>query len=89
MKASSVIAASQNHNKDVSMIDLTKGSSASERPTMTPNSNLQLKISMGAWHPKDNTFAVAKHNSLFIYTEKRSVSTHDKKMAREREVMMA
>lgn len=30
---------------------------------------------MGAWHPKDNTFAVAKHNSLFIYTEKRSVTS--------------
>ncbi len=36
---------------------------------------------MGAWHPKDNTFAVAKHNSLFIYTEKRSVvSSNEKKM---------
>ena len=40
---------------------------------------------MGAWHPKDNTFAVAKHNSLFIYSEKRSISTHDKKMMRDRE----
>ena len=27
---------------------------------------------MGAWHPTENTFAVAKHNSLFIYTEKRA-----------------
>ena len=30
------------------------------------------KIKMGTWHPTENTFAVAKHNSLFIYTEKRS-----------------
>jgi hypothetical protein len=30
------------------------------------------KISLGTWHPKENTFAVAKHNSLFLYTEKRS-----------------
>ena len=29
-------------------------------------------ISHGAWHPFDNTFAVARHNSLFIFTEKRS-----------------
>lgn len=29
------------------------------------------KLKMGAWHPRENTFAVAKHNSLFIYTEKR------------------
>jgi len=26
---------------------------------------------MGTWHPFENTFAVAKYNSLFIYTEKR------------------
>ena len=44
---------------------------------------------MGAWHPKDNTFAVAKHNSLFVYTEKRSITTSDKKAAqRERQMMM-
>ena len=35
------------------------------------------KIKMGAWHPSENTFAVAKFNSLFIYTEKRS--QHSKK----------
>ena len=29
------------------------------------------KLKMGAWHPRDNTFAVGKYNSLFIYTEKR------------------
>ena len=32
------------------------------------------KIMLGTWHPTDNTFAVAKHNSLFIYTEKRGGS---------------
>jgi len=30
------------------------------------------KISLGAWHPRENIVAVAKHNSLFIYSEKRS-----------------
>ena len=56
---------------------------------MTPTNDLKLKISMGAWHPKDNTFAVAKHNSLFVYTEKRSITTSDKKAAqRERQMMM-
>ena len=33
--------------------------------------DMTQKIKMGAWHPQENTFAVAKHNSLFIYTEKR------------------
>lgn len=32
------------------------------------------KLKMGAWHPKENTFAVAKYNSLFVYTEKRHSS---------------
>ena len=81
------------------MADLTKqaatdGSTAATspnaKPNMTPTNDMKMKISMGAWHPKDNTFAVAKHNSLFIYTEKRSITTSDKKLAREREreVMM-
>ena len=54
---------------------------------MTPTNDLSQRISMGTWHPKDNTFAVAKHNSLFIYTEKRSISSsNDKKISRhERE----
>jgi hypothetical protein len=30
------------------------------------------KIKMGTWHPFENTFAVAKYNSLYIYTEKRA-----------------
>ena len=34
--------------------------------------DMTQKINLGAWHPRDNTVAVAKHNSLFIYSEKRS-----------------
>ena len=34
--------------------------------------DMSQKISLGVWHPTENTFAVSKHNSLFIYTEKRS-----------------
>ncbi len=30
--------------------------------------DMSSKIMLGTWHPKDNTFAVAKHNSLFLYT---------------------
>jgi hypothetical protein len=33
--------------------------------------DMSSKISLGTWHPKQNTFAVARHNSLFLYTEKR------------------
>ena len=44
-------------------------------PNMTPTNDLSERISMGTWHPRENTFAVAKHNSLFIYTEKRSTSS--------------
>ena len=48
-------------------------SAASNTPVvnMTPTNDLSQRISMGTWHPKENTFAVAKHNSLYIYTEKR------------------
>lgn len=31
--------------------------------------DMSQKVALGAWHPKENTFAVAKHNSLFVYTE--------------------
>jgi hypothetical protein len=34
--------------------------------------DMSKKITLGTWHPKENTVAVAMHNSLFIYTEKRS-----------------
>ena len=30
--------------------------------------DMSSKITLGTWHPHENTFAVAKHNSLFIYT---------------------
>ena len=32
---------------------------------------------MGAWHPTENTFAVGKNNSLFIYTKKRGAGKKD------------
>lgn len=38
--------------------------------------DMSQKISLGTWHPQANTFAVAKHNSLFLYTEKRSSGHH-------------
>jgi hypothetical protein len=34
--------------------------------------DMTQKIKMGTWHPFENTFAVAKYNSLYIYTEKRA-----------------
>lgn len=34
--------------------------------------DMSQKIVKGTWHPSANIFAVARHNSLFIYTEKRS-----------------
>lgn len=37
-----------------------------------PSKDPRDRITMGTWHPKEYTFAVAKHNSLFIYSEKRS-----------------
>ncbi len=39
---------------------------------LIPSNDLSQRISMASWHPKENTFAVAKHNSLFLFTEKRS-----------------
>lgn len=39
--------------------------------------DMSQKIVKGTWHPYENTFAVARHNSLFIYTEKRGGSTHN------------
>lgn len=34
--------------------------------------DMSHKIVKGTWHPSANIFAVAKHNSLFLYTEKRA-----------------
>ena len=33
--------------------------------------DMTQKITLGVWHPSENTFAVSKHNSLFLYTQKR------------------
>jgi UDP-N-acetylglucosamine 2-epimerase len=38
----------------------------------SPHLDIKRKIQLCAWHPKENTFAVALHNLIFIYTEKRS-----------------
>jgi len=38
--------------------------------------DMSQKIILGTWHPKENTFAVAKHNSLFLYTQKRSANSN-------------
>ena len=51
---------------------------------MTPTNDLSQRISMGTWHPRENTFAVAKHNSLFIYAEKRQSSSNNDSKRRER-----
>ena len=40
-----------------------------------PCKDLSRRINIGCWHPRENTFAVAKYNSLFIYTEKRDSSS--------------
>jgi hypothetical protein len=45
------------------------GQGTKEEPTKI---DMTQKIKIGAWHPKENTFTVAKNNSLFIYTKKRS-----------------
>jgi hypothetical protein len=30
--------------------------------------DMSVKIPLCAWHPMESTYAVAKHNSLFLYT---------------------
>ena len=42
--------------------------------------DMTQKIILGTWHPKQNTYAVAKHNSLFLYTEKKLGGDGDNKM---------
>ena len=75
---------------DVAMQETQADGETTFSSNTNPSNDLSQRISMGAWHPKDNTFAVAKHNSLFIYTEKRSVtSSNDRKGAnRDRDVHM-
>lgn len=65
---------SKSGDGDVVMQD-ANGADKNAAPNYAPSSDLSQRISMGSWHPKENTFAVAKHNSLFIYTEKRSTSS--------------
>lgn len=47
-----------------------------------PSANTNYRIMMSAWHPRENTFAVARSNSLYLYSEKRSnnVGSSDTKM---------
>lgn len=39
---------------------------------------MKRKIQLCAWHPKENTFAVARHNLLFIYSERRNAARNVK-----------
>lgn len=57
-------------------------SSTSESEPLSPKgpvgqADLTMKIPLCAWHPKENTFAVAKQNSLFLYTQKRTSTSID------------
>lgn len=58
-------------------LKLSQGSNGSQQNMVStfntlPSNDLSQLINLGSWHPKENTFAVAKHNSLFLFTEKRS-----------------
>jgi serine/threonine-protein phosphatase 2A regulatory subunit B len=33
--------------------------------------DMSQKVALCAWHPRENTIAVAKHNALFVYTERK------------------
>lgn len=61
--------------KVVSVNELQKG-----KDVEPAKIDMTQKIKMGCWHPTENTFALAKYNSLFIYTEKR-VQNSSKKEA--------
>jgi hypothetical protein len=39
------------------------------------SNDLTERILLGTWHPKENTFALAKSSSLLLYTEKRNSSS--------------
>lgn len=75
---------------DVAMQDNQADGETTLTSNANPSNDLSQRISMGAWHPKDNTFAVAKHNSLFVYTEKRSItsSNGNKNANRDKDVQM-
>lgn len=60
--------------------EMKKSSKDNAAPSQSPapprekvqiKSNVEDRVSHCAWHPKENTFAIAKASSLFIYTEKR------------------
>jgi len=59
--------------------------SVNEPATPFEQNKLQMasKLKLGAWHPTENTFAVGKYNSLFIYTEKRQNSGKEGKDKKE------
>lgn len=42
------------------------------------SNEISERIQVSTWHPKENTFAVARSSSLFLYTEKRSSSAMEK-----------
>jgi len=60
----------------------TKEAPSSSQQPAPPREKVQIKsgvedrVSHCVWHPKENTFAVAKASSLFIYTEKRRNSSN-------------
>ena len=54
---------------------------------LLPSNDLSQLINLGSWHPKENTFAVAQHNSLFLFTEKRSSSGQQKSTVDNSEVV--
>ena len=58
--------------KGKKVIPQAQSSSTQTEKSEPSKIDMTQKIKMGAWHPQENTFAVAKFNSLFIYTEKRS-----------------
>jgi len=33
--------------------------------------DVSQKVALCAWHPRENTVAVAKYNALFVYTERK------------------
>lgn len=61
----------QSSNKNSTSSNESMNSEETSTEKATPGKLAQL-ISHGTWHPFENTFAVARHNSLFVFTEKRN-----------------
>ena len=36
-----------------------------------PQIDMSRKVTLCAWHPRENTYAIVMHNSMFLYSEKR------------------